>query len=232
MSDPGPSATNDARALHGRAYAERFDRMHGRRRLAQLMPLMRLGPGDDLVDFACGNGLLALEVHERVRNYTGVDFSQPFIDLAIARTARIGAANLRFECASIEHFCAAHARRFDVACAFDFSEHVPDRDWLALLAAIRSALKAGGRLYLHTPNANFVLERMKRRNFILRQSPEHVAVRDMGENLRLLRESGFSIALARFVRHYNVFRFVDPLRHLPGLGHWFEARIFIEARAP
>ena len=232
MSGPGPPAPDDARALHGLAYAERFDRMHGRRRLAQLLPLMKLEPSDELVDFACGNGLLALEVHERVRNYTGVDFSQPFIDLAVARTARIGAANLRFECASIEDFCAAHVRRFDVACAFDFSEHVPDGEWLALLAVIRSSLKPGGRLYLHTPNADFVLEQMKRRNFILRQSPEHVAVRDMEDNLRMLRDSGYSIAQALFVRHYNVLRFVDPLRHLPGVGPWFEARIFIEAKVP
>lgn len=232
MSAPLPSGTTDARALHGREYAERFDRMHGRRRLAQLLPLMRLGPDDELVDFGCGNGLLALEVHGRVRSYTGVDFSQPFIDLAVARTAHLGATNLRFECASIEDFCASHLRRFDVGSAFDFSEHVPDHEWLPLLAAVRSSLKAGGRLYLHTPNADFMLERMKRRNFILRQSPEHVAVRDMGENIRLLRESGFTIANARFVRHYNLLRFVDPLRHLPGVGQLFEARIFIEARVP
>jgi 2-polyprenyl-6-hydroxyphenyl methylase / 3-demethylubiquinone-9 3-methyltransferase len=222
----------DARALHGREYAERFDRMHRRRRLLQLLPHMRLGRDDDLVDFGCGNGLLAAEVHDRVRSYTGVDFSQPFIDIAVARAGRLGAKNLRFVCASIEEFCAAHPRRFDVACAFDFSEHVPDREWLQVLSGIRRSLKPGGLLYLHTPNAGFVLERMKRRNFILRQSPEHVAVRDMAENLRLLRESGFAVTSARFVRHYNALRFLHGLRRLPGIGPWFDARIFIEASAP
>ncbi|MGQ0429504.1 MAG: class I SAM-dependent methyltransferase [Gammaproteobacteria bacterium] len=230
MSGPDTPAAPDARELHGRAYAERFDRMHGRQRLVQLLPLMRLGPTDDLVDFACGNGLLAAEVHRRVRSYTGVDFSPPFIELAVARTARLGASNLRFECASIEDFCAAHPGRYDVACAFDFSEHVPDDGWRAILAAIRRSLRPGGRLYLHTPNAGFVLERMKRRNFILRQSPEHVAVRNMPENLRLLTEAGFSIAAARFVPHYNVLRFLHPLQVLPAIGPWFRARIFIEAQ--
>lgn len=221
----------DARALHDREYAERFDRMHGRRRLLQLLPLMHLDEGDDLVDFACGNGLLAAEVHSRIRSYTGVDFSQPFIDLALARAAGLGASNLRFVCATVEDFAAAYAARFDVACAFDFSEHVPDREWLGILGHMRRALKSGGRLYLHTPNAAFVLERMKRRSFILRQSPEHVAVRDLGENLRLLREAGFTITSARAVRHYNVLRHLHPLRRLPGIGAWFEARLFIEARA-
>jgi 2-polyprenyl-6-hydroxyphenyl methylase/3-demethylubiquinone-9 3-methyltransferase len=232
VSTTGSPPDRDARALHGEEYAQRFDRMHGRRRLLQLLPLMRLGSNDDLVDFACGNGLLAAETHGIVRSYTGVDFSQPFIDLAIARAARLGAGNLRFECASIEDFCAAHPRRFDVACAFDFSEHVPDLAWLPLLASMRRSLKPGGRLYLHTPNAGFVLERMRQRNFILRQSPEHVAVRDMPANLELLRQAGFAITGARLVRHYNVLRFLHPLRHLPVIGPWFEARIFIEARAP
>jgi SAM-dependent methyltransferase len=232
MMAPGSLPDRDARDLHGREYAERFDRMHGHRRLQQLLPLMRLTKGDDLVDFACGNGLLAAEVYERVGSYTGVDFSQPFIDLAIARAARLGARNLQFECASIGEFCATHAQRFDVACAFDFSEHVPDVEWRRILADMRGSLKSGGRLYLHTPNAAFVLEWLKRRNLILRQSPEHVAVRDMPGNLELLRESGFSIVAAHFVRHYNVLRFLHPLRHAPSIGSWFEARIFIEARAP
>ena len=222
----------DARALHGRDYAERFDRMHGRRRLLQLLPLMQLGKNDDLVDFACGNGLLAAEAHDRVHSYTGVDFSPPFIELANARAARIGARNLKFECASIEDFCAAHPGGFDVACAFDFSEHARDREWLNLLASMRRALKPGGRLYLHTPNAGFIFERLKAANFILRQSPEHVAVRDMDANLELLRQAGFAITTARSVRHYNVLRFLHPLRHTPVIGPWFEARIFIEARSP
>ena len=118
----------------------------------------------------CRDGLLAAEVRGRVRSYTGVDFSQPFIDLAVARAARLGASNLQFTCASIEPFCAAHPARFDVACAFDFSEHVRDDEWLRLLEAMRGALKPGGRLYLHTPNAAFILERMKASGFILLQS--------------------------------------------------------------
>jgi SAM-dependent methyltransferase len=222
----------DARALHGREYAERFDRMHGRRRLRQLLPFMSLGGSDDLVDFACGNGLLAAEVRDRVRSYTGVDFSQPFIDLAVARAARHGGSNLHFTCASIEDFCTANPARFDVACAFDFSEHVRDDDWLRLLGMMRSALKPGSRLYLHTPNAGFILERMKSANFILRQSPEHVAVRDLAENVRLLRAARFDIRATRVVRHYNALRHLDGLRHLPVVGHWFEARLFIEAVVP
>ena len=164
------------RALHGGDYAERFDRMHVVDGSTAAIALMQLDEGPTTwSDFACGNGLLAAEVHDRVHSYTGVDFSQPFVDLAHARAARLGARNLGFKCTSIAEFCATHPRRFDVACAFDFSEHVPDDEWRVVLADMRRSLKTGGRLYLHTPNAGFILERLKRRNLILRQSPEHVA---------------------------------------------------------
>jgi len=59
----------------------------------------------------------------------------------------------------------------------DFSEHVYDEEWREILRGIRSALKPTGRLYLHTPNAEFILEIMKARNLILARQPEHVAVR-------------------------------------------------------
>jgi 2-polyprenyl-6-hydroxyphenyl methylase / 3-demethylubiquinone-9 3-methyltransferase len=97
---------------------------------------------------------------------------------------------------------------------------------------MRCAMRSGGRLYLHTPNLGYILERMKAANIILRQSPEHVAVRDLEGNLRLLREAGFIIRTAQVVRHYNVLRYLDGLRHLPAIGRWFEARLFIEAEAP
>jgi hypothetical protein len=73
---------------------------------------------------------------------------------------------------------------------------------------------------------------MKASGFILRQSPEHVAVRDLAENVRLLRAAGFDVRTTRAVRHYNVLRHIHVLRHLPAVGRWFEARLFIEAVAP
>lgn len=227
--DPAPGSSL---ALHGREYAERFDRRQGRRRLLQLLPLMTLEPHFDLVDFGCGNGLLAAEVRNRVQSYTGIDFSKPFIELARARAARISAHNVHFECSAIVDYCAANFGRFDVACALDLSEHVPDKEWLGILTSMRQSLKHGGRLYLHTPNAAFLFEWMRHRSFLMTQSPEHVAVRTMEHNVRLLHAAGFEVRTARYVPHYNVLRFLHPLRVLPYVGPWLNARIFIEAGAP
>lgn len=215
--------------LHGHDYATKFERTHGRRRLLQLIPLMKLNPTDDVADFGCGNGLLAAEVHALVRTYTGVDFSKPFVDLAVARAARLGAKNVRFVHSSIEDFCQENPERFDAAFALDFSEHVYDDMWLKIAQGIRNTLQHGGTFYVHTPNADFFLERMKTRRFILRHSPEHVGVRTMADNVRLLESAGFKVSGRQYVPHYNVLRFLHALTPLPYVGRYLQARIFMAA---
>lgn len=215
--------------LHGHDYAARFERRHGRRRLLQLIALMKLDRSYDVADFGCGNGLLAAEIHELVRTYTGVDFSEPFIELAVARAARLDATNVRFVHSSIEDFCQRNPERFDAAFALDFSEHVYDDMWLKIAQSIRHTLKRGGTLYVHTPNADFFLERMKTRRFILRHSAEHVAVRSLADNARLLESAGFRISSSQYVPHYNVLRFMHVLTPLPYVGRHFQARIFMAA---
>lgn len=219
----------ELKALHGDEYAERFERTHGRRRLLQLIPHMRLDHGEEVVDFGCGNGLLAAEIHGQVQTYTGVDFSEPFIELAGARAAALGATNVRFVHSTIADFCERNPERFDVAFAFDFSEHVYDGMWLEIARGIRRTLKPGGRLYVHTPNAGFIVERMKTREFLLKHSPEHVAVRSMADNVRLLESAGFEVVNRQFVAHYNVLRFLHALTTLPYVGQFLQARLFITA---
>ena len=219
----------ELKQLHGDEYAARFERTHGRRRLLQLIPQMQLASSQDVVDFGCGNGLLATEIHNRVQTYTGVDFSKPFIELAVARTVALGATNARFVHSSIEDFCRQNSGRFDVACAFDFSEHVYDEMWLDIARGIRHTLKRGGTLYVHTPNADFFVERMKTSRFLLKHSPEHVGVRSMADNTRLLESAGFEIRKRQFVAHYNILRYLHALTPLPYLGRFLQARLFITA---
>lgn len=219
----------ELKQLHGDEYAARFERTHGRRRLLQLIPQMQLESNQDVVDYGCGNGLLAAEIHSRVRTYTGVDFSRPFIELAVARAAALGAANTRFVHSSIEDFCRHNPERFDVAFAFDFSEHVYDEMWVDIARNIRHTLKQGGRLYVHTPNADFLVERMKTIRFLLKHSPEHVAVRSMADNVRLLEAAGFEIRNRRFVAHYNILRYLHWLTPAPWFGRFLQARLFITA---
>lgn len=221
---------NDSVALHSGDYVERYnakplDRVRG------LARRMRLAPGARLADFACGNGMLLHALGAREGSYDGVDFSPDFITSGDAWAARAGCKDYRFHCADIIDFCTRRPAQFDAAATLDFSEHVEDDLAVPIYAAIRQSLALGGKLYLHTPNGNFFMERAKDKG-LLRQFPEHIAVRNGTQTVELLVKAGFprdGIRLTH-IAHYNVLKWLHPLSNLPLIGHWFQARLWIEAQ--
>jgi 2-polyprenyl-3-methyl-5-hydroxy-6-metoxy-1,4-benzoquinol methylase len=218
--------------LHSGEYVETYEH-HPMSRLERLVPRLGLTGQETLVDVACGNAMLLPLVRDKVRHYHGVDFSPDFIEAARRRAAASEIDNCSFHCADVIDFCAAHPQSFDVATALDFSEHIDDADFVAIFTAVRQSLKDGGRLYLHTPNLDFVPELLKQWG-VLPQFPQHIAVRDGPHHLRLLEACGFRpdrIRLQHLAHYYRSMRAVHPLRHLPLVGKHFIARLFIECRA-
>lgn len=220
---------HELRELHGDEYVQRFENSQHPTRLGRILKMMVIEPQDRVVDYACGSGMLMEHVAPLVKSYVGVDFSQSFIDVANIKKSKFGITNVRFICTTIQDFCRKNPASFDTAFAMDISEHVYDADWVDMLVNIRSSLVTGGKLYLHTPNARFFLEIMKKHNFVLKQFPEHISVRAPEDNIKLLEEAGFRISKVRLIPHYNVLRFLHPLSVIPFFGNYFKARIFIEA---
>ena len=210
--------------FHAAPYVDKYERKSSAR-LRRLLPYFDLRAHDVVADFGCGNGMLAELIHGQVERYVGVDFSEPFI--AAARRRAQGFDNVRFECADLRDFCARHPQRFDKAFTLDFSEHVYDDAFESIYSAIRATLKPGGVLYLHTPNGEYFLEVLKDKG-VLRQFPEHIAVRTAGENVRLLGRAGFEHVEVRHLAHYIApLRALHPLAFVPGLGRFFRARLLI-----
>jgi 2-polyprenyl-6-hydroxyphenyl methylase/3-demethylubiquinone-9 3-methyltransferase len=229
-------SNEELKALHGEEYAKKFGQTNSYR-LSRLIDRVNINSRTNVADFACGSGMLLEHIAPRVNSYVGVDFSEPFIRIANTNKQKfesqsqdnLWAKKARFECASIQDFCRRNSGIFDVGFAMDISEHVYDDEWLDILLHIRSSMKVGGKLYLHTPNARFFLEIMKRQNFLVKQFPEHIAVRSLKENLKLLEKAGFRISNTRLIPHYNILRFLHPISFLPIIGPYFKARIFVEA---
>lgn len=214
--------------LHSGAYVEMYEKKPISR-IERLVPFLHLKGNEALADFACGNAMLLPLIHNQVAHYYGIDFSEDFVEAARQRAARHTIGNCSFFCEDIVEFCNTHHDCFDIATAFDFSEHIDDDDFLRIFGAIRQSLKTGGRLVLHTPNLEFFVEQLKDKG-IMKQFPEHIAVRSPRENVTLLERSGFASTniTVTGIAHYESLRILHPLRHLPIIGRMFVARLVIE----
>ena len=218
----------ELKELHGEEYVELY-KHKSPLRLERLVKYMMIDSTFSVVDFACGNGMLMEFISPKVKSYIGIDSSELFIKAANEKKEQLSIKNVAFVHSGINEFCQRHQKAFDVGFAMDFSEHVHDQEWAKILGSIRRSLKPNGKLYLHTPNAEFFLEKMKSKDFIFTQFPEHIAVRTPEHNASLLREADFIEIQVRLIPHYNILRIVHPLSYIPILGKYFKARIFIEA---
>lgn len=70
---------------------------------------------------------------------------------------------------------------------------------------------------------------MKARGILLKQLPEHIAVRSPAANVALLEAAGFRVIKLHLISHCNVLKCLHIFSLLPLVGRFFKARIFIEA---
>lgn len=222
------SETIDSLELHSGDYVTRYN-AKSLGRMEALADRMSLRRDDTIADFACGSGMLLQILGDRAGKYCGIDFSSDFISSAEQIARQKDLKNYSFHCMDIIDFCALHPEEFSVATALDFSEHIDDEAFVKIFAAIRTCLRADGRLFLHTPNLDFFLERFKDIG-IMKQFPEHIAVRDRQSMERLLQVAGFQKdnIKTRTIAHYNVLKYLHPLSKLPVIGRAFAARLWFE----
>jgi len=222
------NANEDLIKFYDKEYVQEYENKPINR-LSNLINLIDLDQHFNVVDFACGNGMLMELVAPNVNSYIGVDFSDLFINAANKRKERFSFKNVDFICSDINDFCSLNINKFDVGFAMDFTEHVSDNELNEMLTSMHKSLKKGGKLYAHTPNATFLLEILKDKNLIFKQFPEHIAVRNSRQYIKLFQSAGFSIVNIKFIPHYNSLRILHPLSFIPIIGKYFEARLFIEA---
>ena len=214
------------RAIYDQRYVDMYD-PHALARMRRMLPFFELSRDACVADFGCGNGVLLELLSPLVREYVGVDFSEPFIRAADRRRDELGLANGRFECADIPGFCARHPRQFDAAFALDFSEHLYDDEFVRVFGAIHGALKPGAPLYLHTPNAEYFLERLHEWGW-LAPVEGHIGVRDAQTHRMLLERCGFAKVDIRYLAHYLFLAStIHFLGDLPLIGRHFRARLFL-----
>ncbi len=205
------------------------------RRIRQILDRLSFDASDAVCEFGSGLGHILLAIAGRIGSGVGIDVSEYAVSKSNDAARKAGAANLSFVSIDIEDLAGdeTHADRFDKVLMMDISEHLYDDTLKRFLESARAVLKRGGRLILHTPNAGYYLERMKARNFILKQFESHIAVRDFEQHLPLLDAAGFPDVTVEYLPHYNrVLKIVDKLlMHVPLVRRLFRARLLITATA-
>ena len=218
--------------IYSNDYVKEYE-SYPRKRMQKLIPYLNLKPNEALLDVGCGPGWLLDMTAGTIGRYVGIDFSKEFIQGANARLAEMNIPNARFECSDIVEFCQKNVGVFDKATLFDVSHLIEDPKLLPIYRAIRSTLKPGGRLYIHTLNSDYFLELLKSVGLVRRRlSSYYSAVRNENRNAELLYRVGYTAVSCRGITHYlfplNLLHF---LSYIPLVGRFFKARLLLTAIA-
>ena len=113
----------------------------------RIADLVRLQPGESVLDMGCGTGTLALVARQRVGEtgrVSGIDPSPQMIARASRKAARRGLA-IDFQVGVVEQLAFPNGS-FDVVLSTFMMHHLPDDLKHRGLAEIARVLKPGGRL--------------------------------------------------------------------------------------
>ena len=240
-TDPATAPSTEGDALYGAHYYDQelhrehwFHNNAAKRdlRWREVLQMLDLQPDDRVLEIGCAAGEHTLRLAELCKEVVGVDLAAAAIERAHARIAATRVANAQFvrlDASNLDRFAPAS---FDKVAAIDFTEHVDDGVLVRVLRECRRVLRADGKLAIFTPCASHYVERLKRRNIILKQIPGHIAVRGPAAYHRLLLQNGFSIDWLYFSPStYPLFGYLDRwFANMPIVGPSFRFRICIVAK--
>lgn len=206
--------------LYDKSYADNLIEQKDYR-IRRLIKYFDFNKTQIVADLGCGEGKLAKLICNQVKEYYGVDFSVHSV--SYAKELNINILNAKFFLGNISEFCNNNKVTFDKIFTLDFSEHIDDFNF----NIIYNSLKKKGELIIHTPNSDFIIERLKEKA-ILKQLHGHIAVRNEMEYINLLQSVGFVDIKVFFLSHYiKSLRFLHLFSYIPIIGKFFKARLLI-----
>lgn len=211
-----------------------FDRLpRESRRIENIIRELDLDKSDRVCEFGCGTGDVIFAISNLVDYCLGIDFSADAIKMADDARKERQKSCVEFACGDITTICTMekYHRKFTKVLMMDVTEHIDDGVFSEFLRAAKKILKKQGVIYIHTPNKDSILEIMKDNNFILKQLPGHIAVRNARQYQHILNKEGIQVTSVKYLPHYNkLVGLIDRLfMNLPGLGRYFRSRLLIKS---
>jgi ubiquinone/menaquinone biosynthesis C-methylase UbiE len=191
-------------------------------------------PEDRVLELGSARGDVTFFLARHAREVVGLDASDDALALAERARAAQGIANVSFVKGDVAELSAFPDASFDAVAAIDLVEHIDDPTLAAMLSETRRVLRPSGRVGLYTPDRAHYVERLKAHDVILRQFPQHIAVRRADAYRRFLRDAGLRIDLDTWsVSPFPGARLLErALAPLPFVGPTFRYRILMRAVKP
>ena len=150
------------------------------RRLDVALELAGLEPGESVLDFGAGSGVLVPSLERVASRIAAVDVQ---LGPCRALCARLGLSAELVPLEALATWAQGNAARFDCIFALDVLEHVVDGELAPLLVRFRSLLGPGGRLVVSGPTESLPY-RIARRLAGFRGEYHHRTIWDIDALLR------------------------------------------------
>jgi len=201
-------------------------------RWQEVIRMLEPSTADRVLEIGCATGEHSLRLAKLVCEVVGVDSASAAIARAQEHATFTDIHNISFLVRDAANLTAIADGSFDKVAAIDFVEHIDDPTLCSVLREAGRVLRPDGRLAIFTPCASHYVERLKASNFLLRQTPGHVAVRRESQYRTLLPQCGFDIESLYFSPStYPIVRWLDRLLWpVPLIGSLFRFRVCIVAR--
>ena len=196
-------------------------------RMSQVTKMVSPRPRDKILDLGCATGNTAHFCSEFGADVTGIDIS--LLAIEKARQLYRDNKNLDFLICNVVDLSIFEDEYFDKAVAMDLVEHICQDAFGRMVRETYRVLKAGGTLSIYTPCKTHLIERLKAKNFILKQDPKHVSVKSMSEIVSTLESCGFKTDMAYFTTSFfPIFQWIELLMQpIPLWGDLFKYRICV-----
>ena len=167
-------------------------------KIGQILDNAEVGEGMDVLDVACGTGVMfPYYLHRKVASVTGIDISPEMAKIAASKFEE--QQNVRVICGDVEDY--AFDRKFDRIVVYNAFPHFPNPK--RLIATLADLLKEGGRLTIahgqsreaidghHHGPASKVSNGLMRADALKALFDPHFEVEIMISNSRMYQVSGF-----------------------------------------